>query len=305
MVSRWPHAYEIDPADPRAPDLEIWERMSTKERERLLALLPSEFDLSDLDALPPEGDPHALAAASARFTLDSFFRRTGRKVYVSSNLAVYYPGERCIAPDVIAVRDVEPREREKWVVMAEGKGLDFALEVLYSGNRKKDEIENVKKYAHLGIEEYFLYDRRHHLLRGYRLPGGEGRRGARRCAYVPILPQAGRLSSEVLGLDLAIEGERLRFFHGPDALLEADELLDRLGSELGKALAARDEVERLAGEVKRAKAEAKLARAEATRAKAMATRLAQVEKDFAETKRELERLRRGKKAASKSPRSGL
>jgi Uma2 family endonuclease len=292
MASRLPHAYEIDPTDPRAPSLETWESMSPKERERLLTLLPSEFEL---DVLPPEGDPHALAAASARFTLDGFFRRAGRKIYVSSNLAVYYPGERCIAPDVIAVRDVEPHEREKWVVAAEGKGLDFALEVLYSGDRKKDEVENVKKYAKLGIEEYFLYDRRHHLLRGYRLPSGEGRRGPRRRAYVPILPQEGRLSSEVLGLDLAVEGERLRFFHGPLAVLEADELVARLGSELSKALAAKDEVERLSEEVKRAKAEAKRAKAEATRAKGLAARLAQVEKEFAETKRELERLRRAKK----------
>jgi Uma2 family endonuclease len=286
MVSRLPHAYQIDPADPRAPSLETWERMNPEERERLLTLLPSEFEL---DALPPEGDPHALATASARFTLDGFFRRIGRKIYVSSNLAVYYPGERCFAPDLIAVRDVEPHQREKWVAMAEGKGLDFALEVLYSGDRKKDEVENVKKFARLGIEEYFLYDRRHHLLRGYRLPSAEGRRGPRRPAYVPILPQGGRLPSEVLGLDLAIEGERLRFFYGSEAVLEADELVAQLGSELSRALAAKDR------EVQRAKAEATRAKEEAKRAKAAAKLLAQVEKEFTETKRELERLRRGKK----------
>src|SRR5262245_50799729 len=140
MVLRLPDAYSFDPADPRAPSEEVWERMSPEERAQVVAMLPSEFML---EAQPPEGDPHSKAASGTRFTLEAFFRRIGRKIYVSSNLAVFYPGERSFAPDVLAVRDVEPHDREKWVVTTEGKGLDLVIEVHVSGDRKKDEIENV------------------------------------------------------------------------------------------------------------------------------------------------------------------
>src|SRR5262245_36984624 len=41
-----------------------------------------------------------------------------------------------------------------WVVAEEGKGLDFVLEVLHKGDRNKDLVENVERYAQLGIPEY-------------------------------------------------------------------------------------------------------------------------------------------------------
>jgi Uma2 family endonuclease len=241
MVLRAPELYRFDPADPRAPSEDIWERMSPEERARVVAMLPSEFTL---DALPPpEGDSHSKAASGARSTLETFFRRIGRKIYISSNLAVYYPGERCFAPDVLAVRDVEPHEQETWMVATEGRGLDLVIEVHVSGNRRKDEIQNVERYALLGISEYFIFDRRRRLLRGYRLPAARDEREARRRSYQPILPQEGRLPSEVLGLDLMLDGERLRFFYGVAPVLEADELIGRLGTALNEALASREEAE--------------------------------------------------------------
>jgi Uma2 family endonuclease len=252
MVLRLPDSYRIDPADPRAPAEEIWERMSPEERARVVAMLPSELPL---DALP-EGDPHNKATSGARSTLDAFFRRIGRRIYISSNLAVFYPEERRFAPDVLAVLDVEPHDRDKWVVATEGKGLDLVIEVHVSGDRRKDEVENVERYARLGIKEYFIFDRGRRLLRGYRLPGSGGEeRKARPRAYHPILPQEGRFPSEVLGLDLMLEGERLRFFYGAAAVPEAEELISRLGTALNEALASREEAER------RAQAEAERAAA--------------------------------------------
>lgn len=44
------------------------------------------------------------------------------------------------------------------VVADEGKGLDWVLEVVCHGDRRKDLVENVKRYAALGIPEYFIYD---------------------------------------------------------------------------------------------------------------------------------------------------
>ena len=80
-------------------------------------------------------------------------------MYLACELPVYYPGERMFAPDVIAVMDVEPHSRMRWVVSAEGKGLDFALEVHVAGERRKDLERNVERFARLGIREYFLFDR--------------------------------------------------------------------------------------------------------------------------------------------------
>jgi len=115
--------YRLDPADPRAPSLEVWAELSATERQQLIEHLPSEIELG-----PPEGDLHRVPKQRGLEALDAYFRRTGRKVYLSSELPVYYPGERMFAPDIIAVCDVDPGERMRWVVAAEGTADDAALE---------------------------------------------------------------------------------------------------------------------------------------------------------------------------------
>ncbi|WP_438023511.1 hypothetical protein [Sorangium sp. So ce233] len=45
MVLRLPDDYRIDPEDPRAPSQEMWDRMSPEQRDRVVAMLPSEFTL--------------------------------------------------------------------------------------------------------------------------------------------------------------------------------------------------------------------------------------------------------------------
>jgi Uma2 family endonuclease len=225
--------------------------MSPAERARVAILLPSEVPL---ELQPPEGDPHFRAKVKTRSTLDEFFRRIGRKIYVSSELAVYYPDEPRFSPDVLAVLDVEPHEREKWVVAVEGKGLDLVIEVHYGGDKKKDYETNVERYARLGIREYFIFDRRLLSLRGYRLPSaGEEASQAKRGAYRPILPQGGRYASQVLGLDLVIEGSTLRFLYGMAPVPEAEELVAKLESMVADLLArAEDAEKRAAAEAERA-----------------------------------------------------
>ncbi len=240
MTQRFPAGYEVDPEDPRAPSEEQWARMTPGERARVVAMLPPDLPL---DMLPNEGDPHRKAKRAALDALDGYFRRTGRKIYLSSELAVYYPSEQRFAPDLLAVTDVEQHERTSWVVAAEGKGLDFVLEVHAAGDRRKDEKLNVERYARLGIPEYFFFDRARARLLGYRLPRG----GAR--VYQRLVPQAGRFMSEVLGLDLALEGERLRFFAGSALLEDADEMIARLGTMLDKVIAGQEESARRAEEL--------------------------------------------------------
>ena len=239
-----PASWVIDPDDPRAPPQELWDRMSSEERQRVVALLPSEIEVSQ--ASPPEGDFHFQAKTVAKDTLSGYFQRLGRRVYLACELPVYYPNEPLFAPDLIAVLDVEQHPRMRWTVSHEGRGIDLALEVLWSGNAKKDLEENVARYAALGIPEYFVFDRRRLRLRGYRLPSPTATQ------YQALVPQEGRLTCAVLGLELGLEGEKLRFYHGLAPLPETSELIARLGSMVGDLEKRMDDAERRAEDAERA-----------------------------------------------------
>ncbi len=118
--------YVLDRDDPRAPTMEQWDQMSPEERRRVVDTLPAELPL---DLFAPEGDLHRKTKAGSLDGLERYFQRIGRKIYLSSELGVFYPGVARFAPDVLAVLDVEPGDRMSWVVAKEGKGLDFVLEV--------------------------------------------------------------------------------------------------------------------------------------------------------------------------------
>jgi hypothetical protein len=72
-----------------------------------------------LDQRPPQGDVHRGIKQGALSALDDYFRRTGRRVYVSSDLLVTYPGEPAFVPDLLAVLDVDAQPRVGWDVDAE------------------------------------------------------------------------------------------------------------------------------------------------------------------------------------------
>ena len=306
--------YVLDLDDPRAPSQAQWDAMSPEERARVVESLPSEFPVSE--ASPPEGDPHFDAVVAVRDVLRGFFGRSGRRVYVANDLPVYYAGERMFAPDVIAVVGVSTHAREHWTVSAEGKGVDLAVEILWSGRRAKDLRDNVERYARLGITEYFVFDRKRLGLQGHRLPGASAR------SYRPILAQGGMYRSEVLGLDLALEGERLRFLLAGAPLPESTELIARLDDMLDQAVGRAEEAERRAEEEsrraeeesrraeeesrraeeesrraqeesRRAEEESRRAEEESRRAAAESDKRQEAERRLAEALAELERLRRG------------
>lgn len=223
--------YVVDPDDPRAPSEEVWATMSEDERARVVAALPSEYPR----ATPPEGDPHFNTKVRARVTLSEHYRRTKRRMYLGSELGVYYPGHPTFAPDLIAVRDVEPGERMSWVVSKEGKGVDLAMEFHVLGSARKDFTDNVVRFAALGIPEYFALDVPKARLVGFRLPTPSARK------YEPILPQGGRWASAVLDLDLTLEDGKLRFLTGNAPLLEPSELIDRLSLMVDGAVSRAEE----------------------------------------------------------------
>ncbi len=219
--------------------------MTAEQRCAVVAELPSEMPLA-----LPEGDFHRVPKEKARESLSEHYRSIGRKVYLSSELPVYYPGKTMFAPDLIAVIDVETHQRDKWVKSVEGKGVDLVLEISLRGDRHKDFEDNVTRYARLGIPEYFVFDARDQRLTAYRLvrPGGK--------SYQPIVPQRGRWPSQVLGLDLAVEKRRVRFYHGSEPLPAADELIDQLTKMVDELISREEEAGQRAEEAEKRAEEA-------------------------------------------------
>lgn len=211
-----PSSFRVDPADPRAPSEQVWRELTPAEKQRVLDELPSEYPNAH-----PEGDHRRIPKEKALDALQGYFQRIGRRVYLSSELPVYYPNEEKFAPDLIAVVDVETHPRQKWVVSTEGKGLDLALEITLAGDRRKDLEANVTRYARLAIPEYFVYDVLNQRLRGYCLQD-------RAQEYSPIVPQGGMWVSRVLGLELGIEAGALRFYSGNASVPDSAELILRL-----------------------------------------------------------------------------
>jgi len=284
MTQRW----TLQPDDPRAPSSDEWQAMSVDERARVVDSLPSEWE----DALPPEGDRHWNPKVNARKTLERFFSRVGRRVYVGSELPIYYPTERVFAPDVFAVMDVELRERDRWVVDDEKRGLDWVLEIFLAGSRRKDFERNVELYARLGIHEYCLLDRGNLRLQAFRLASSPR-------MYERVVPQAGRYRSAVLGLELGVVGDRLRFFSGDAELPDAEELIERLEQNVARiegrlddeVRRAEDAEQRASQEAQRASQEAQRASQEAQRADEAERRAREDAQSLAEALAEIQRLK--------------
>ena len=214
---------ELPVPPPTVPSVEAWRAMTPDER--------LDFQLRVLDALNDpvaamsEGRPHKKAKSRALDALNLHFRTLGRVIYLAEEMAVLYPGDKPFNPDILAVLDVEEPEddeRMAWVVADEGKGLDFVLEVLHKGNRNKDLVENVERYAQLGIPEYFVYDHDRQQIHGFRL----GAPGSAR--YQRIVPQLGHYHSNVLDLELTILDDNLHFLVGEAKLPGSADLISRL-----------------------------------------------------------------------------
>lgn len=211
---------------PTVPTVEAWRAMSPEARiafqvEVNTALTPPAEFMS-------EGQPHKRAKSRSLDALGLHFKSIGRPVYLAEDLTVLYPNEKPFSPDLLAVVDVEPSsdedERLSWVVAEERKGIDLALEVLHRGDRNKDLVDNVERYARVGVTEYFVYDRARQRLHGYRLTTPQSGR------YQPIIPQLGHYRSGVLGLDLAIIDDKLQFLAGEATLPQSADLIRRLHS---------------------------------------------------------------------------
>ena len=133
------------------------------------------------------------------------------------------PREPGGGPEGRAGRDGDPdSEPETWVVPDQRRGIDLVIEVRNLGRKHKDVVENVRDYARRRIPEYFSFDCRRNILRGWRLADPNAR------TYQPIVPQGGYFPSGVLGLDLSVVDGRLRFLINQALVPNERELAARL-----------------------------------------------------------------------------
>ena len=178
-------------------------------------LPPAAVDYPSSDGKPlAENDLQARAILYAFGALRVRYRERRSDVYVSADLLIYYEEgnpQVSVAPDVFVVFGVEDHPRMSYKVWEEGKGPDFVLEVASPNTWEEDVERKPGIYAGLGVREYFLFDPsgEHYTprLQGYRLVDG---------AYEPLvavesIDRTLTLTSEVLGLELRVKGEEMRF----------------------------------------------------------------------------------------------
>jgi Uma2 family endonuclease len=181
-----------------------------------LAQYLGQIDYPDSDGKPmAETDFQRSYLMYSVEVLDLYFQDQPT-VYVSGNLLIYYEEgnpKACLSPDVFVVKGIEKRQRRSYKVWQEGKYPDFVLEITSKSTVNEDQGSKKGLYAFWGVQEYFQYDPTADYLepqlQGFRLLDGN---------YDPIsempLEQPGdySLSSQVLGIDLSLKNQELKFF---------------------------------------------------------------------------------------------
>lgn len=181
-----------------------------------LPTLERERDFYALADLPEsDGKPMAETQKHVRQIINALDALTWRfhddpELYVMGNMFVYFLDAlgtlRRVAPDVFAVRGVTKEDRRVYAVEHEGKAPDFVIEFTSKKTKNTDTSKKLKIYSWLGVKEYFLFDPLGDYLKprliGYELAGGQ---------YARMNLLKSRLHSNVLDLDLAIDGDDLRF----------------------------------------------------------------------------------------------
>jgi Uma2 family endonuclease len=235
---------------------------------------PIEVQYPESDGKPiAETDLHRMLLSELIQVADRHFE-DDPEVYVSGNLLVYYVEghpEKCVAPDVFAVRGVEKKLRPIYKVWEEGKGPDVVVEVTSPSTHREDLQEKRTLYERLGVREYFIFDpegrRFQPPFRGYRLEEGNLR---------PVPPDRVEgentvFRSEVLGLEIHGAGPSLRWVDPasgkplptPKELFRiAEESLDGMERERANAESERERAERERARADRAEAELAQLRAE-------------------------------------------
>jgi len=227
----------------------------------------TEIEYPETDGQPmAETDLHRDLMAELIAELKRFFEHDPR-VYVSGNLLLYYVEgnpRKSVSPDVFVVRGVGNHRRRIYKLWEEGQAPEVVIEISSGSTWSEDLQRKWRLYEDLGVKEYFIFDPEYDYLQkepllGYRLEEGQ---------FVKLEVPAGRVRSEVLGLELVDTDETLRLFDP-----QTGEFL-RTSTETERALHAETEARQRAEARVRAETEAcRHAEEEAVRLREELTRL--------------------------------
>jgi len=133
-------------------------------------------------------------------------------VYIASNNFLYWEEgnpKAVVSPDVYVVFGVSREQRDCYMAWKEGGKLpSVVIEVTSRSTRGEDTGKKMRLYEQtLRVPEYFRFDPRGDYLRP-RLQGSELVNGE----YVLMPMLVDRLHSKMLGLDLVVDGDTMRFY---------------------------------------------------------------------------------------------
>ena len=172
------------------------------------------------DVFYPSSDGKPMAenmwGAKAILNADSDLSAVRPNALVAANILLYPEkgnNKKSLAPDVLVAFGIGTHNRSSYLVWEEGKAPAWVLEVASKSTQAKDRKRKLCDYAEMGVQEYWLFDAKGDVyprgtprLQGLKLENGE---------YKPLDSQVvnGKrmIHSEVLGLDVRVDGELLRF----------------------------------------------------------------------------------------------
>ena len=256
------------------------------------------------DVFYPSSDGKPMAenmwGAKAILNADSDLSAAHPKALVAADILVY-PDEgnnkKSLAPDVLVAFGVGTHNRSSYFVWEEGKAPAWVLEVASKSTQTKDRKRKLCDYAEMGVQEYWLFDAKGDVypkgtprLQGLKLKDGEYHAMKSHVAGGKRM-----IHSKVLGLDVRVDGELLRF-HDPAtgqdirhrSELEADEARAQAAIEQAQAQTKQEIAQRESAEARaqqqsaRAEQEAARAEREAARAEREAATRAAAEARVAE-----------------------
>ena len=240
--------------------------------------------MEDLVYPSEDGEPMADDMWQGGAMLNAFFDiRAARPGALVAAAILVYPEEgnidNRISPDVLVAFGLGTHNRWAYKVWEEGKPPDWVLEVATPRSEADDRGYKWRYYATMGIPEYWLFDAKGDVyppgtprLQGLGLVDGEYRPLASRRVDGELV-----IRSEVLGLNVLVDGDLLRFREpatGEDILhpleIEAAIARDQRRAAEARAKTAKLRAERIAFERKaeedraaRMAAEARIAELEA------------------------------------------
>ena len=204
-------------------------------------------------------------------------RYQGQKVYVGSDMLVYYQEgmpRRFVVPDVFVVMDCEQKDRRTFKTWEEKRVPDVIFEITSPSTARKDQALKPRTYGAIGVKELFLFDPLQEYLapslQGFRFESGKP---------IELRAKNNQFQSDVLGVHIAAGKEHLILTD----LISGERVLT------GEEIQSR-EVERIAKELERTEKELERAAKDRERRAREAEQLAREQAQLAKEQERLARL---------------